>query len=81
MNQVKCGECAFFDQQYKFTPVGPRPAWLGWCSKKSVYPHRTPDGKTIPDGVQRAGEDEPICKPFIVEAGKVVVSCTDVVRK
>lgn len=81
MNQVKCGDCVFFDQQYKFSPVGPRPAWFGWCAKKSVYPHLTPDGKTIPEGVTRAGEGETISQPVIVQANKVVATCTDLVRK
>ena len=81
MNKTKCGDCVFFHQKEKFTPVGPRPAWYGWCAKKSVYPHRAPDGMTIPEGATRAAEDQAVCSPVIVEAGKVIPSCTDVVKK
>ena len=81
MNKIKCGDCVYFHEQEKFTPVGPRPAWYGWCSKKSVYPHHTPDGMTIPEGVTRAAADEAISKPVIVSADQLIQSCTDMVKK
>ena len=81
MNNVKCQDCVFYDGQQKFTPRGPKDAWYGWCAKKSVYPFKAPDGQVIPEGVQRASEDEPIAKPFIVHGGKVQIACADVVKK
>lgn len=80
-NTVKCQDCVHYDPQSKFTPKGPKEAWYGWCAKKSVYPHKAPDGQVIPDGVRRASEDDPIAKPFIVQGSKVQVDCTDVVKK
>ena len=81
MNKLKCSDCVFYDQQYKFSPTGPRPAWYGWCSKKSLYPHRAPDGMVIPPDAERVGEDEAIAKPFIVDGARVITACTDAVKK
>lgn len=80
-NVIKCQDCVYYDVQKKFSPRGEKDAWYGWCSKKSIYPHKAPDGQVIPDLVQRAAEDEPIAQPFIVQGNKVQISCTDVVRK
>jgi hypothetical protein len=81
MNTIKCGDCVFFDQREKFTPRGPKPAWYGWCAKKSIYPHRAPDGMVIPEGATRAAEDATMSSPVIVDPKKAVVTCTEVVRK
>jgi hypothetical protein len=81
MNKIKCGDCVHYHEQEKFTPVGPRPAWYGWCAKKSIYPHHTPDGMMIPEGVTRASESDTMSKPVIVEASKTVSACTDAVKK
>jgi hypothetical protein len=80
-NTIKCQDCVYYDPQFKFTPKGLKEAWYGWCTKKSIYPHKTPDGQIIPEGVQRVSEDEPIAKPFIVDGSKILISCTDAVKK
>lgn len=81
MNTVKCRDCVHYDAQSKFTPRGPKEAWYGWCTAKSVYPHKAPDGQVIPDGVTRADAEDPIAKPFIVQGDAVQTSCTSVVKK
>ena len=80
-NSTKCMNCVFYDPQQKFTGRGFKDAWYGWCAKKSVYPFKAPSGQVIPPDVQRATEEEPIAKPFIVEGNKVRLDCTDMVKK
>lgn len=81
MNKTPCGECVHYDPREKFTPLGPQPASYGWCAKKSVYPHKAPDGMVIPEGAQRADSDAAVCAPVIVRPKTVVPACTDMVRK
>lgn len=80
-NTIKCQDCVFYDGQQKFTQAGQKPAWYGWCAKKSIYPFKAPDGQVIPPDAMRADEEDPIAKPFIVQGSKVRVDCTDVIKK
>lgn len=78
---IKCSDCIYYDEQQKFTPQGAKPAWYGWCAKKSIYPHRDPDGMTAMPDVQRVTSDQPVAVPFIVDGSKVRLGCIEGVKK
>lgn len=78
---LKCKDCAFYDEQKKFSPSGPVASFMGWCVKKSVYPHKVPDGMTIPQDAVRAEEGSDRSSPYIVVGAKVHLSCHEGVKK
>lgn len=80
---MKCKECVYYDggNMQKFTPKGPMPTSMGWCSKKSVYPAKAPDGMMIPPDAVRGEEGEDRSKPFIVVGDKVHLTCREGLKK
>ena len=75
VNKIKCGDCAHFDQQYKYKNNQRLPVWYGWCRKLSVYPSDPWDkGSAPPSDAKVAAKGEP-SNPHVVTGDNVIPSC------
>ncbi len=71
-NKNMCGECDHFDPVIR----GMKETQWGWCSKKSVYPHKDAPGQVSPKGVARVENPEDLAKPHMVQKKDVKKGCT-----
>lgn len=72
MNKHKCGTCKNFDRM-----VGPRNKAqpFGWCTERSIYPHKEGPGQSFPVGVKRVTDPAAPAKPLIVFQDTVDAGC------
>ena len=68
---LPCGKCAHYDPL-----LGPneKDTGMGWCAKRSVYPHKEGPGQVFPADVKRVSFGE-LAQPFITHKGDVVATC------
>lgn len=72
-NTVACGNCRFYDQQYRYKAGRRVPVWLGYCAKQSTYPAQDPDPEAIPPiEVKRAGPGERVHLKIVARTDTLV---------
>lgn len=71
MADQPCNTCAHYDPILR----GTKPTRLGWCVKKSVYPHTDSPGQVTPANAQRAANPDDLAKPHLVEGTGVQKAC------
>ena len=72
MNANACSTCAHFDRIIFGDDT--RKSRHGWCSIKSIYPHKEQEGQIFPQGVKRAAAGA-LASPVIVATEEVVQNC------
>lgn len=70
-NTLPCGKCAHYDP---LLGSNEKDTGMGWCAKRSVYPHKEGPGQVFPPGVARVAFGE-LARPFITKKGDVVAPC------
>jgi hypothetical protein len=70
-NTLLCGQCAHYDP---LLGTGEKDTGMGWCAKRSVYPHKEGPGQVFPADVKRVNLGE-LARPFITKKDSVINPC------
>lgn len=83
MNNLKCGDCHYYDVQFLIVKGERKNSTFGRCAKRSLYPAKERDGQVFPPDVERAAEDEiiPPEKILIVDGKSVRSECVHATRR
>ena len=70
-NEMPCGTCVNYDP---ILGSNDKDTKMGWCVKRSRYPHQEGPGQVFPPNVERV-EPGALAQPFIVKKEQVVPQC------
>lgn len=70
-NTVPCGQCVHYDP---LLGSNEKDTGMGWCAKRSLYPHKEGPGQVFPPDVQRVAFGA-LARPFITKKKSVISPC------